>query len=126
MRAAATLARFDVSTSPAKLQLFDSVRPAAGEAAGVTPNAEIVLTQPAGTSDQTGTVLTANGPAQVLRMGSVQWGRFVDGAGAWIADANAGLSVALPAVSPPIVLDRVDLLVGGFVTLVGAVIAESS
>ena len=116
----ATRAALDADTLPGKLMLFAAPRPTEGAAASAPALATITLTRPSGTTDSNGFAITAAAPGQVLTTGDVVWGRFTDGAGNWVMDADVGLAAA----NKPLVIDAVTVYAGGFVSLVTAVLVE--
>lgn len=86
----ATIARADMGASPSRIQLFDNTRPAGGDPAGVTPQAEITLAKPCGAI--VGGVLVLHpadaGGSMVLRTGVPAWGRWLSGDNKVMADGS--------------------------------------
>ena len=85
---AASIARADQGVAPSRIQLFDNEQPAGGAAAGVTPQAEIILSKPCGSVVGAALVLTPAdaGGSMVLRTGIPRWARWLSGDGKIMAD----------------------------------------
>lgn len=123
-KSTATRSVLDADTLPGKLLLFAAPRVAEGATPAAAELVGVPLTKPSGSVDGAGFAITASAPGQVATSGTITWGRFVDGAGNWVIDADAGIAAVSPAVSPPIILDTATVYAGGFVTLVSALLAE--
>ena len=81
-------------SAPGKLVLFDGVRPASGQAPAALSNALATATFPKPSLDSvTGNILTLQNPATTLVQvtGLATWGRFMNGAGQYVADVDVGV-----------------------------------
>lgn len=87
---AASIARADAGPAASRIQIFDNTQPDGGAAAGVTPQAEIVLAKPCGAIVGGVLVLYPADPggAMVLRTGIPRWGRWLSGDSKVMADGK--------------------------------------
>lgn len=86
----ATMAYADAGPGASRLQVFTNTRPAAGAAAGASPQFEIVLTKPCGTiAGGVWTLTPADaGGSLVMVNGIPRWVRWLTAGGAWVADGD--------------------------------------
>lgn len=114
----------DAAPSPGKLLCYPDPQPAAGDAPSGALIASFVLTDPCGTVDAAGLHITTAAPAQVSASGIIRWGRIVDGDGNWCIDGKIRLATDADVATADYVIDTAGALVGGFVVLLSATIAE--
>jgi hypothetical protein len=118
-RLTATRDYLDSGASSAKLQIYATPRPTPGGAPSPgTLLVELILTEPCGTVAGGVLTVTAVGEATAVGSGTPVWGRFVNGSGAWVIDADAGG----PGSNQPIVLSDTSVLAGGKLSLLSCVL----
>ncbi|MFT7722227.1 MAG: hypothetical protein QM788_05290 [Roseateles sp.] len=117
-RLTGTLSYLDLGANPAKLRLYNGTRPATG-GAPTTLLAEIVLDKPAGTVAGGALTLASSDLSLCQATGTATWARIVNGAGAVVADGDVS---TVAAGTGQVQLDEVNLLAGGRVQLVSAVL----
>lgn len=103
-----------------RIRIYGGIRPASvNDAPGSAMLVEIVLTEPSGTVSGGVLTLTATGLAQVVVSGTATWARIVNGNGDTAGDGD----VTDLAGNGDIKISSTALWVGGFVSLVSAVMA---
>lgn len=117
-RLSATLALLDSGVGNARIRLYNGTRPANG-GAPTTLLVEIELDKPSGTVAGNVLTLTSSDVPLCLATGTATWARIVNGAGAFVADGDVSTSAA---GTGQVQLDDVNLLLGGVVQLVTAVL----
>ena len=88
---AASIARADTGPAASRIQIFDNTQPAGGAAAGVTPQADVVLAKPCGAVVGGVLVLYPADPGgtMVLRTGIPRWARWLSGDTKVMVDGTA-------------------------------------
>ncbi|NDP57995.1 MAG: hypothetical protein GZ090_01370 [Oxalobacteraceae bacterium] len=87
-RLTGTLSYLDTGVDQAKIQLFDTVRPANGAAAGAEPLVELLLDKPCGAVDAGVLTLTPGAEAMILTTGLALWARVLNGNGEFAIDGD--------------------------------------
>lgn len=108
----------DLGPNPAELRLYNGTRPANGGPA-TTLLASIKLDKPCGTVEDGALTLTAADMPLCVADGEATWGRVVNGNGTFAQDGNVS---TVAAGTGEIQLDDVNLLAGGRVQLIAAVL----
>lgn len=112
-----TLAHLDTGPGKATLEIYDDEQPEGGGAAP-SPLVTFTLTKPSGAVADHKLTLEAEAVPLVMRSGTATWGRLKTASGA------LNMDVTVSAVGGPghVWLDNLDLLAGGSVQLVKAII----
>lgn len=111
----------DAGTIGGKVELYSTTQPAAGGAAGGSPQVTIRLQKPCGTVTDGVLAFATTAPGQVTPGGDVLWARLYDGDNVWIGDGDVGITGDPDAA---FTLDDNTLLLGAFVFLSGATLTE--
>lgn len=120
----ATKAKIDTGSGPGRIDFYTSPRTAIDAAVTATLIASITLNDPCGTVDATGLHLTSATPGQVVSAGIIAWGRVVDSDGHPVFSGTA-LQIDDPLASTAAFkLDKIDVLLGSFISLAQADLAE--
>lgn len=123
-KSTATRSDIDAGATPGRIEFYASPRTAIDLAPTAMLIASIPLTSPCGTVDAAGLRLTAVGPGQVVANGLIAWGRVVDGDGHPVFSGTVLQTDDALAATAAFKIDRVDVLVGGFIGLAQAVLSE--
>ncbi len=115
-RLAATIAHLDSGPGPARIRVYDGVRPAPGDP-GTTLLVEIALNKPCGVLAAHIVTLASTDLPICLNSGTATWARIVNGSGAYAIDCD----VSDASGTAPIKLSAVLLLAGAKVALVSGV-----
>ncbi|MFZ6675371.1 hypothetical protein [Undibacterium sp. Xuan67W] len=114
----------DAASSAGKMLCYAAPRPTAGGTPSAPALCTFLFTDPCGTVDASGLHLTVAAPAQVVTGGDIDWCRIVDGDGNYCNDGNVRMPSDVDAATADYLVDRANVLAGGFVVLVSALIAE--
>jgi hypothetical protein len=120
----ARMADIDSAATPGKIKFYPSPRPASGDTTAASLIATMLFSDPCGTVDASGLHLTSAAPAQVINGGVIRWCRVTDGDDNFVWDGDVRMSTDGDVAIADIVIDVANVLVGGFVTLVSATVAE--
>jgi hypothetical protein len=108
----------DTGSGNAKLRLYNGTRPSNG-GTPTTLLAEIMLDDPCGTVASGQLTLTSSDTPLCLATGTATWARLINAAGNHVADGDVS---TVAAGTGQVQLDDVNLLAGGRVQIVSAVL----